>query len=354
MRVLDRYIGRHVVWSTVLVLLVLLTLFSFFAFMDEVGDIGQGKYDVWAALQYVLLTTPRLAYQLVPMAALIGSTIGLGLLASNSELVAIRAAGVSLGQITWSVMKVGLIIIAVSLVLGEGVAPVAEEYAQAMRSMAKSNKLELGGRSGLWARDGDSYVNVRAFLPGQRLGGVTVYEFDKERHLSQVKTAESAVYRKGHWILEHVASSRLSFDGVEVQQQAQEEWNTRLSPDLLSVVTVKPNTLSIVGLYNYVTYLYANGLEAAVYEQALWGKLMVPVVTGVMMFLSIPFVFGPLRSVGIGQRILIGTLVGIGFHLLNQTFGYLGLVAALPPVVTAVLPVGLALGMAIWLMRRVH
>ncbi len=354
MQILDRYIGRSVLWSTFITLTVLLTLFTFFAFMDEVGDIGKGNYGTWQAVQYVLLTVPKLAYQLFPVAALIGCTIGLGVLASNSELTVMRAAGVSLGRIVWSVMKVGLLIVIVSLVIGEGIAPVAEERAQTLRSVAKSDKLDLGGRSGFWARDGDSFVNVRNFLPGKRLGGVTLYTFDGEQQLTRMLYAESAVYQDGRWMLENITSSEVSFEGVTVQRIDTESWNTRLSPDLLSVVTVKPNTLSIMGLYDYVSYLRENGLDAAVYEQALWGKAVAPLVTGVMVFLAIPFVFGPLRSVSIGHRILVGTLVGIGFHLLNQMFGYLGLVVGIYPALTAVLPLVLALGTGFWLMRRIY
>ncbi len=354
MQILDRYIGRSVLWNTFISLTVLLTLFTFFAFMDEVGDIGKGNYGTWQAIQYVLLTVPKLAYQLFPVAALIGCTIGLGMLASNSELMVMRAAGVSLGRIVWSVMKVGLLIVIVSLLIGEGIAPVTEERAQMLRSVAKSDKLDLGGRSGFWARDGDSFVNVRNFLPGKRLGGVTIYTFDGERQLTRMLYAESAVYQDGRWMLENIISSEVSFEGVTAQRIDTEPWNTRLSPDLLSVVTVRPNTLSIKGLYDYVSYLRENGLDVAVYEQALWGKIVAPLVTGAMVFLAIPFVFGPLRSVGIGHRILVGTLVGVGFHLLNQMFGYLGLVAGIYPALTAVLPLALALGIGFWLMRRIY
>lgn len=354
MILIDRYLARSVVWSTFVTLLVLLTLFTFFAFMDEVTDIGQGDYGLWQAVQYVLLTTPKLTAQLFPVAALIGSIIGLGVLASNSELVAIRAAGISLWRIVWAVMKVGLVFVLLSLLIGEGLAPVAEERAQALRSVAKSSKLDLGGPTGFWARDGNDFVNVREFLPGERLGGITIYSFDDQHHLQRMLVAHTADYRDGRWVLHDILSNTLSWDGVSSRHIASEPWETRLSPDLLGVVTVKPNTLSIAGLYDYVKYLRENGLDAAVYEQALWGKLAAPLVTGVMVFLSLSFVFGPLRSVSIGHRILVGTLVGIGFHLSNQMFGYLGLVAGINPALSALLPLLLALGLGIWLIRRVY
>ena len=188
---------------------VLLSLFTFFAFTDEVDKIGHGQYDTLEAVRYVLLTVPRLAYQLFPMVALLGSIIGLGLLASNSELTVMRAAGVSLGRIVWSVMKVGLLFVLLALVIGEGIAPSAERQAQALRSVAISDRLELGGRNGLWARDGNSFVNVREILPGERLGDIFIYELDDANRVTRVVHAESAAYQKGRWLFKEGVSQGL-------------------------------------------------------------------------------------------------------------------------------------------------
>lgn len=352
MRILDRYIAKSVGFSTLLVLGVLLTLFAFFAFMDEAGRIGQGRYGTLQAFQYVLLTVPGLAYQLFPICALLGATIGLGILASNSELVAMRAAGVSLRQIIFSVMKVGLLFVVLTLVVGEGIAPEAERYAQTLRSVAMSNKLTLRGEEGLWARDGNSFVNVRNILPGERLGQIFIFERDAMHRLVKLVQADSAVYRKGQWLLQGMLSSTITEEGVSSARVAEIPWQTNLSPDLLNVVTVKPNTLSIFGLYEYVHYLHDNGLDAAVYEQALWGKVVAPLITAVMVFLSIPFVFGPLRSVGVGHRILVGTLTGVVFYILNQMFAYMGLVFGFNPLLSALAPAGMALLAGYYMLRR--
>jgi len=354
MRILDRYIAKSVGFSTLLVLGVLLTLFTFFAFMDEAGRIGQGHYGTLQAFEYVMLTVPRLAYQLLPICVLLGTTVGLGMLASNSELVAMRSAGVSLLQIIASVMKVGLLFVLLTVVLGEGIAPEAERYAQTLRSVAMSNQLSLRGEQGLWARDGHSFVNVRNILPGQRLGQVFIFERDAANRLVKLVQANSAVYRNKQWVLQRVVSSNISAQGVTSTRVAEAPWQTKLSPDLLNVVTVKPNTLSILGLYEYVNYLHENGLDAVVYEQALWSKVVAPLVTAVMVFLAIPFVFGPLRSVGVGHRILVGTLAGVGFYILNQMFAYMGLVFGFNPLLSALAPAGMAFVAGYFMLRRLH
>jgi lipopolysaccharide export system permease protein len=315
MLILDRYIARHVAMGILLVMGLLLSLFTIFSFMDELNRVGRGSYETLDAVLYVVLLIPGLIYQLFPMTALLGCTIGLGVLASSSELTVMRAAGVSLNRIVWSTMKVGLVLVALTLIIGETVAPIAEQHGRTLRSVAISDKLAIHGKSQLWARDGNSFVNVRKILPG---------------------------------------SSDLTSKQVTSHRQEKLIWDTNLSPDLLSVVTLLPATMSIQGLYQYIDYLKKNGLDAATYEYALWGKLIAPLITGVMMFLAIPFVFGPLRSVGVGHRVLVGALVGIGFYIANQMFAYVGIVYNFNPVLIAILPAGLALIVAYWMLRRVN
>lgn len=354
MKIIDRYIGKNIIVSVLIVLLVLLSLFAFFQFLDELKDVGKGRYDTGKAFMFVLMTLPTLIYQLLPMTVLLGCTIGLGVLASNSELTAIRSAGVSLEHIVKSVFKVGLAIIVIGMVVGEWLAPKSEHSAQTMRSVAKSNNLSLKGAQGLWAKDGAQYVNVREILPGKRLKNIFIFEVDHQHHVTHVLRADRAVFRGKNWVLEDVAHSYLVKGKVIAHHEEQHVWKTELSPELLNVVTVKPNTLSVWGLYQYIDYLESNGLSADQYKQSMWSKLMLPVVAGIMVLLSVSFVFGPLRSVSIASRVLTGTLVGVGYHLFSQMFSYLGLVVKLNPAFTAMMPTLLAMLLAVILLRRVY
>ena len=354
MKILDRYIGYNVLVSTLIVILVLMALFTFFTYMDELGRIGRGNYGALQAAVYVLFTLPRTLYQLFPMAALLGSIIGLGILAGNNELTVIRAAGVSLTRIVWSVLKVGILLIILSIIIGEWAAPISERYAQIFRSVALSKNITLKSKSGLWARDGLDYINVKELLPKGRLGDVNIYGFDHQNRLTNMTHAKEAFYKENHWILQNVVNEIISTESVETRTQTQIIWDTSLSPELLSVVIVKPDTLSVVGLYQYIHYLRDNGLNSDQYELAFWSKLISSLVTGVMVFLSIPFVFGPLRSVGIGTRILVGALLGTGFYLFNQVFSYVALVYNFNPIFGAGFPTLLFLALAIFLMRRVQ
>jgi len=138
MRILDRYSAGEVVRGPLLALFVLLALLTFFTLVAELEETGKGTYGVLEAIQYVLLTLPRRTYELLPTATLLGTMLGLGTLASNSELVVMRAAGVSFARIIWAVLKVGIGVALVAILLGEFIAPVSMEYAQNQRAMAMS------------------------------------------------------------------------------------------------------------------------------------------------------------------------------------------------------------------------
>ncbi len=355
MKILDRHIGRAVAGGTAIVMLVLLALESFFAFAQELGDVGQGSYTVGAAAKFVLLAIPGSLYQLFPMAALLGTILGLGALAAQSELIVVRAAGVSLLRIAGSVMRVGVLMMMLATFIGELAAPPAEQLAQRSRAIAKTDRISLktGTSNGYWARDGRSYINIREVLPGGRLGGIYIYDLDARHRLRMATYAERAAYEDGRWQLENLAQSLIGEDKVTTRYTRRAPWETLLSPALIDVVVVRPESLSAYGLHEYVDYLEENGLTASRYELAFWFKVFQPIATGVMVLLAIPFVFGLLRSGSLGHRIVVGTLAGFGFHLFSRVFGHVSVVFDLSPFLGASLPTLVAAVLAVVLMRRV-
>lgn len=354
MNLLDRYIGVTIAGSTVIVLLVLMTLFSLGALVAELDAVGKGSYTLLRAAEFVLLSMPRLAYQLFPVVALLGSVIGLGVMASNNELMVMRAAGVSITRIALSVLKVGLLWMLLAVVLGEYVAPPAEKYAQTMRAGAMAERFAITSGNGLWARDGHYFIHIKDALSQDRVNGVSIYEFDDMRQLRTMTVAQRAQFTGDAWQLHDVARSSIDVTGVRTQQLPEMSWRSLLTPEMIEVVAVKPDSLSMQGLIDYIRYLDDNDLSTDRYQLALWNKLVLPVTTMVMLFLSIPFIFGPLRSVSVGQRIFFGVLAGIGFYLLDKMFSFVGLAYHFPTIVSATLPTLLFLALAVALMMRVR
>jgi lipopolysaccharide export system permease protein len=352
MRTLGRYIARWVLGGTLLALAVLLALFTVFALLDELGDVGKGRYGLWEAVVYLSLTTPRRVYELVPLATLLGSLLGLGVLAGHSELTVIRAAGVSSWRIAFAALRATAVLVIAAVLLGELVVPHADDAAEARRSIAMTSSIALKTRYGFWARDGQRFINVRQILPDRRLGAVYAYTFDGERRLRSALRAERARPEGGGWVLEGVSTSLLEHDRVERRAHDSLRWEAPLASDLVELAVLRPDRLSSLDLLRYASFLRANGQDAAPYELALWSKLMVPLSALALALLAVPFVFGPLRSAGVGQRVLAGASIGITFYIASQALSQVGLVYGLAPFIGATLPTAVVTLLAVWLLRR--
>ncbi len=355
MKIIDRYIRRTVISSTVTVMLGLIAIFTFFTFIDELDQVGRGRYGIIQVLEYVLLSIPTMAYEIFPMGALIGSLLGLGSLMSNSEITVIRTSGVSLGRTIFSVLKAAALIMVVAMLIGEFIAPPAEELARSHRSVALSDQITLKTRYGFWARDGQSFINIRKILPANQVEDIYIYEFDQDEKLRISTHALRGSYAEGRWLLEDIVQTDLSGEFVQRKRLEQAEWKSLLKPELINLVVIKPNSLSIRDLLGYIGYLSSNSQNASQYQQALWIKIIYPVACAVMVFLAIPMVLlGGMRTTSIGQRVVTGSVIGLVFHILNQASGHLGVLFELSPFLSAGAPTLLTLMTALFLIRRVH
>lgn len=353
MRLIDRYIGRAVIVGTLMVMFVLLTLIGFMELERELGDVGRGTYTLYKSFLYVGLVLPRFAYEIFPVTALLGSLIGLGAMANHSELIAMRAAGVSVGRIVWAAMKAGLLLMLIAVLVAELLAPASEQLAQRMRAEAISGQITLKTRYGFWTRDGNSFINIRTVLPGAELGDIYIYEFDDNHHLKLASYAEHARYQDEHWLLENIRQNEFLPDRVRTRSLSRAIWKSFLDPALVDMVTVDPNVLPVWDLHRYIAFLRENNQQASEYEVAFWGKIVNPLVVLVMLVLAIPFVFGSLRTAGIGQRVFAGAVVGVGFLVLNKAFAHMAVVYQLDPLFAAAFPGVVCLGVAVWALRRV-
>jgi len=349
-KILDVYIARHAAGGALLALAVLLSLTAVITFVEELDDVGRGRYGVGGAIEFVLLTLPRNAFVLFPIAAVIGALVGLGTLAVSSELTVVRAAGMSTGRIVGSVLGGALLLVAVAVVIGEVVAPWCERLAQSRRAAALEES--PGGRDGFWIRDGRRFVNVIRIRPDDRIEDVFLYDLDGQGVLRTVTQATNARYDDGAWVLESVRSSDISTDGVVTRFTPSAVWETRLGPELIRLSSARLESLSGLALVRYIDYLRDNRLESARYELAFWRKVVYPVATGVMIVLAVPLVLGRLGGAGVGQRILVGTLIAVTFHVVNEISGKVGIVYGLNPMLSAFIPTLAFLAAGAWLLRR--
>jgi lipopolysaccharide export system permease protein len=351
MRKIDRYVMSTVGGAMLLVMVVVLSLDLIFAFIAELED-TENNYQTVEALLYVLLTLPRRIYDYLPLGAFMGCLIGLGSMASSSELTVIRAAGVSIKRIVWSAMKPALIVVMLGIVIGEYVAPPAERMAQSKKAVAQGAGENVASASGIWHREGDTFMHLNAVQPNGVLYGVSLFEFDSDRWLVSASFAKRGIYLGDHWRLEDVTTTRLSDSETSREVHRSLRWESGLSPEVLSVLIVDPEDLPISGLYTYSRYLGEQGLNAANYWLAFWKKVLMPLGTAVMVMVAISFIFGPLRSVTMGFRVFTGLIVGLLFKYMQDLLGPMSVVFGFNPVIAILLPIAVNAMVGIILMRR--
>jgi len=352
--ILDRYIGRRLLTGVAVVLGVMVSLFTLVVLVDALRDYGQGDFGLAALIEYVVLSQPRRLYEAFPVVALVGVLMGLSSLAIHSELVALRAAGVSVTRIVGAAMKTGLLLVVAVVLLGELVVPGAETRAQEGRAKALATGLQTR-QAGVWLRDGNSFVNLGEVLPDRGLLRVTLHDFrlrDGDRELKAALYAERARLLDKRWQLTNVRLSRLVAGGVRQETHATLEWPSTLTADVVAAFAIRPEGLSLLNLRSYIGHLASHGQETGRYRLAFWQKLMLPFAVAVMVLLATPFVFRQARSGGMAGRLFVGVLLGLGFLLANRSFGYLGLIYGVPPWLGAMLPIAVFFALSVWLLRR--
>lgn len=353
MNILTSYIVKEVLKGSFLALLLLLTLFNLFTLSDELKDLGKGSYQLREIFTYLALSSPTVFYGLVPTAALIGSIFVLGAMANSSEIIAMRAAGLSIFGIIRSVMLAGVILVGVAVAVGEFVAPETERAAQLLKTTAQNNRVVMRAKYGIWLREGNSFVNIREISGKSHLTDISYYELDKNHHLTQVKHAQTGKFvGREQWQLQNVRSTRLFDNSVSASNANQEHWKTSIAPDLLDIVVVTATDLSSYDLAKYIDFLKENNQKSQNFEAAFWARVLNPFVTFVMLLVSTPFVIGIKRGTGVGARLVIGIVIGLSFNILDQIVSHLGIVYNLNPLLMALLPSTFVLIVASYAINR--
>jgi len=352
--VLTGYIVKEILRGSFVALLLLLTLFNLFTFSDELKALG-GDYGLEEIFKYLALTSPRVLYELVPFAALLGSLFVLGALGNNRELIAMRASGVSVLGIIKAVMLAGAFLAVFSIVVGEFVAPSTERAAQVLKMTARNKRVVIQSRYGLWLRDGRKFVNVRQIQSDGTLADIYIYELDQARHLKIASHAQQAEFQgKDLWQLRQITKSEISKRQVREFTVPSESWRSLIDPELVNVAVVKPDNLSLYDLSLYIDFMKKNKQKAQSFELAFWGRLINPFVTFVMLLVATPFVIGIRRGVSVGARMMLGILIGMSFNIIDKIIGHLSLIYELNPALMAVLPSALVFLLALLAVRKVQ
>ena len=355
-RVLGFYLAREIAVATMLVLIAFLGLFSFFDFINELDSIGRDGYQVHHALVYVVLLLPGRVYELLPVVVLIGSLYALTTLARHSEITVMRASGMSTARLLGLLGGTGMLFVVATFVFGEYFAPPAERAAQQWRLTATGSAVSQQFRTGLWVKDGTYFVNVRTVLPDRTLRHVRIFEFDGDHALQAISEAAHGMYDlEGRaWRLSEVRQTVFHPDRTELVLLPEIAWRSDLSPDVLSVLMVSPERMSIANLVAYIGHLRENRQNADRFEIALWKKLSYPFAVLVMIALAVPFSLTHDRMSAVSVKVFTGVMLGVGFHFLNGLFANLGVIHGWPAFFAALTPSVLFLAAAAIMMVLVE
>ncbi|RDE25007.1 LPS export ABC transporter permease LptG [Motiliproteus coralliicola] len=351
MKRLNRYIGQTVLFSCLVVLLAIIGLDVLFAFVDELKDLNK-HYTLDVAVRYVLLSIPGSVYEFIPLASLVGCLIGLGMLASSSELTVMRAAGVSKFRIVLSVSRPVLLLVIVAGLIGEFVVPVTGQQATVEKAKAHSGGRAVGTQYGVWHREGNWVMHFNAIERNGLVHGLTLYEFNDQRELLTASFIKEAEYEQGSWKLQRMRTTHFDGDQTRIVVMPEQRWESELKPEFLELLSLAPEDMSVYNLRGFIDYMNSQGINAAPHQLAFWSKLMQPLAIFSLVLIAVSFVFGSLRSVTMGQRVLVGILVGLVFKFSQDLLGPASTVYGFPPVIAVLTPIGACILAGFWMLRR--
>ena len=341
MNTLDRYLYRTVLVYTAMAMAVLLTLGALFLFISQQSDIGVGDYGAADAFLFTFLNLPEQAFELLPIGVMIGALMGLGNLAAGSELVVTRASGVSVWRIAWPVGLAGLTLALLMYGVGEYIAPPLAQFAKREKTTSKLADVSFAGSSSAWVKDGNLILRVQTGEVDQSFGGVSLFELDGSNRLRSVQRAERiSVADPGHWRMHNVAITRFSGDHIDSEVVGEVSMRSTVNPDFLGLAATDPDLLTLRGLASYIDHLRRNSLDTESYEIGYWSRIARLFAVIVVSLLSLPFVFGPLRTTGAGTRTVIGVMLGVVFFLITRTIENGGHLFGLNPALVGWLPTG--------------
>ena len=350
-----RIVAKHVTKTTLLAMLgataVLASLQILFTYLGELSDLKQG-YTAWNALQYVLWGAPRYLYEILPIAALIGAVLGLGSMASNSELIVMRAAGISLWRIVGWVMRSAMLLVVLSFLLTQFVIPYTNEQAKSVKS--HRSVAALGEVKGYWTREGQRFIYIDYANSQGTLKQVQVVDFDDNyRMKSLLNSEEGQFFKEGQWNLKNSAQVNLLDNGqAQVVNKNQQDLALALQPKYVHMVTINPEDLAPTQLLSFMQYMHEYSQVPKTYLLAFWKNIGSPFALLALVLIACSFIFGPLRQQSMGFRLVIALFVGLGFYYIQDFLGYASLVYAPSPAWFVFLPIVLMFGIGSYLLYR--
>ena len=359
--IFERYLARQIYAAFGFILFALVALFLFFDILSELGSV-KGQYTLPLALLHVLLKAPSRISEIIPIAGLIGSIYVFAMLASQSEFTILRIAGLDMRKGLITLAKISLPLIVLTLAISEWLGPYTENLSDQIRMKALGSSYSSQFKTGVWVKDrlrdedgsgpirpGVRYVNVGKIEQDNEIKNIRMYEFDDAYRLLSIRSAVSGRFdHTGTWILDDVTETRFKeakqADPLNPVYSARTfmhpivSLESEVTPQILSVLLVNPEKMSIFSLGRFISHLRDNKQDAQRHSIAFWKKMIYPFTIFVMLALALPFAYLKVRAGSVGIKVFGGIMLGMSFQLFNSLFSNVGLLGSWPALLTALTP----------------
>ncbi len=348
---ITRYLVSTILGFTAITGLALVAIYTFISFVSEIDETGEGGFGMLQLLWYTLMLMPAGLYTLMPIIALLGTLMGLGALAAQNEINAMRASGVTLLRLGGAALLAGAVLGACAVILGDWLAPLGNAAAQTFKNKSRYSVEDAVSSRPVWLRDGANVLHVRALQAEDAMADLDIYTLSPQLQIDRVMHVDRAHFVDGHWELIGVRTTRFEGGRTVSESTPEMRWDATLSPEVLRLFVLEANSLSTPGLMRLISYMDENGLDAQGYRLSLWRKLVAPFTVMAMMLVAVPFVLGSQRG-GAGQRLLVGIMVGLVFYVVNEVTASMGQLFGWPILASAGLPTLVLAALAVLRLKR--
>ena len=356
---LDAYVGKAYLRVLLLAFAGMLGIFYIGSFIDWSDNLFKGQATGLQLAQYMWYSTPQFVYYVLPLSALVGTLVTIGLLTKSSELIVMRACGVSLYRTALPLLVLGLLWSGMLFALEESFLAASNRKAAELKHLMRGGQprtFDVLARQWVAGRDGRIY-HYTYFDPRARtLTGLEVYRFtEKPWGLSEKTQLRSASYQPADstWRADQGWTRRFTNDVVAEYTAFQDRPLTLEAASYFGTEQPDADRLSFTNLRRYINALRVSGFDVVPYRVALHRKIAFPFVALVMTLIAIPF------AVTTGRRgalfgIGLGLLLAISYWGLSAVFGAIGGAGLLSPPLAAWAPNVLFVSAASYLLLTVR
>jgi len=356
MKILDRYITKTLLIYTLMVLVIWLGIWSFFAFLAELSSIGQAGYTSLGAVRYVALQLPQVAYNHASPVILLGCVLGMGYLATTSQLLILRISGLSIFRLTLLTTKIALMFVFVLIAIGELLAPMASEMAEKSRAKDLGHSLASQSQQGFWIKEGDNYIHVKKNFDGNSFSGVTLIQTNDKNEVEAVISSDRARFNGNSLVFGNTdiftIDSSTNFDIISYERRNFYNQSVSFDQDLIDSLRKEPHELTTWNIFKQIQFLTENKLNADIFEVELYKRLVKPLTLVAMILLAMLFIFGTNRDTSLGKKLFLGIALSLSFELISQIGAAMSIGFTISPLISAILPSLAVTILAIMLLRQ--